>query len=117
MIDTSKAKWDLSKEEKYAVKWLDKHGFSGSLKKQYISKTKFTICKDGINIPFEVFIDAKGYSVKKAMELLEKSFELELQNQELKRQIELAKAEIAMQSSEGKDDANGETAAGMSRKL
>lgn len=54
MIDTSNAKWDFSKEEKYVVKWFDEHGFNGKLEKQFVSKTIFTISKDGITDKFEL---------------------------------------------------------------
>ena len=39
MIDLKKARWDLSPEEKYAVKWLVENGFEGELARQYVSKT------------------------------------------------------------------------------
>lgn len=47
MIDISNAKWDFSKEEKYAIKWLNENNFDGKIIKQYISKTVFEISRDG----------------------------------------------------------------------
>lgn len=41
MIDTTNAKWDFSKEEKYVIKWFDDNGFKGKIIKQYVSKTIF----------------------------------------------------------------------------
>lgn len=41
MIDISGKKWDFSKEEEYAIKWLNDNGFNGRLEKQYISKNNF----------------------------------------------------------------------------
>ena len=54
MIDVSKAKWTLSEETVFAVEWFEKNGFSGSLDKQYISKTKFTVSKNGVTDKFEL---------------------------------------------------------------
>ena len=54
MIDLSKVKWTLSNEELYAIEWFEKNGFSGSLDRQYISKSKFTVTKNGVNDKFEL---------------------------------------------------------------
>lgn len=48
MIDISNAKWELSKEEQYAVKWFNDNGFDGKLDKQFLSKTKFSVSKNNI---------------------------------------------------------------------
>lgn len=66
MIDISSAKWDFSKEEKFAIKWFEENGYSGRITKQYISKTIFEITKDGITDKFElsqgiVIKNIKGY--------------------------------------------------------
>ena len=66
MIDTSNAKWDFSKEEKFAIKWFEENGYSGKIIKQCISKTIFEISKDGITDKFELpqgilFKNIKGY--------------------------------------------------------
>lgn len=66
MIDISNAKWDFSKEEKYAIKWLNENNFDGKIIKQYISKTVFEISRDGVSDKFElpqgvVFKNIKGY--------------------------------------------------------
>ena len=76
MIDISNAKWDFSKEEKYAIKWLENNGFEGRIEKQYVSKTIFTISKDGVTTKFElpqgvVFKNIAGY-----MEQYKKNWEL-----------------------------------------
>lgn len=75
MIDTSKAKWEFSKEDKYIFDWLDKNGFDAVLEKQYISKMKVTVTKDGVTDNAE-FISGMRYNVKKYMEQYRKSFEL-----------------------------------------
>lgn len=74
MIDTTKQKWDFSKEEKYAINYLNKHGFSGELKKQYISKTVFSICKDGMQDSFELPQGLKKMDIKKYMEQFSKNW-------------------------------------------
>jgi len=87
MIDTSKAKWDLSKEEKYAIKWFNENGFDGELVKQYISKTKFTVSKNGVTDHFELPQGFEGMKMGKYMEMYRKSFELHCE-------IEARKAEF-----------------------
>lgn len=54
MIDTTNAKWDFSKEEKYVIKWFNDNGFNGKIIKQYVSKTIFEIEKDSIVDKFEL---------------------------------------------------------------
>ena len=64
MIDISKAKWEFSKEVEYAINWFNENGYDGTLDKQYMSKTKFTVIKDGVDDKFELpsyITDIKGY--------------------------------------------------------
>lgn len=75
MIDTSKAKWEFSKEDKYIFNWLDKNGFDAVLEKQYITKMKVTVTKDGVTDNAE-FVSGMRYDVKSYMEQYRKSFEL-----------------------------------------
>lgn len=86
MIDTSNAKWDFSKEEKFAIKWFEENGYSGRIIKQYISKTIFEISKDGIADKFElpqgiVFKNIKGY-----MEQYKKNWEMLCELQRLREE-------------------------------
>lgn len=76
MIDTSNAKWELSKEEKYAINWLNQNGFDGVLQKQYISKTIFEVTKNGETDRFELLQGFKGINMKKYMTQYEKSFDM-----------------------------------------
>lgn len=65
---------EKSKVEKYAEKWFKENGFQCELIKQYISKTKYKISKDGITEIFEL-----SYGItepKKYMEMYKKSFEM-----------------------------------------
>lgn len=66
MIDISNARCDFSKSEEGAIKWLNEHDFDGKLVKQYVSKTKFILSKDGVEDTFElpqgiVFKDINAY--------------------------------------------------------
>ena len=74
MIDTSKARWELSNEEKFAIDWFNRNGFSGNLNKQYISKTKFIVTKDGVTDKFELQ-SGTGYDIAVYMEQYGRSFE------------------------------------------
>lgn len=65
---------EKSKVEKYAEKWFKENGFQCELIKQYISKTKYKISKDGITEIFEL-----SYGItepKKYMEMYKESFEM-----------------------------------------
>lgn len=67
-------KKDKSKLEKYVETWFEKNGFQCELIKQYQSKTKYKISKDGIIEIFELpyaLTDPKKY-----MEMYRKSFEM-----------------------------------------
>lgn len=75
-IDTSKAKWDLSKEEQYAIEWFEQNGFEGELVKQYISKTKFSVSKDGVQDNFELPQGIAGMNIAAYMEQYRKTFGL-----------------------------------------
>lgn len=74
MIDTSKAQWEISKEEKHAIAWLEEHEFSGEIKKQYISKTVFAVSKDGHTDTFDFPQGVKGMKPEGVMEQFEKSW-------------------------------------------
>lgn len=87
MINTAKAKWDLSKEEKYAVNWFNKHGFDGEIEKQYLSKTKFIISKNGVTDRFELPQGIKNINTRKIMDSYEKSFNLLCELEILRKQI------------------------------
>lgn len=74
MIDTGKARWDLSAEEKCAIQWLEENDFDGELTNQYVSKTKFSLRKDGVETTFELPQGVQGVNVKAYMELFYKQF-------------------------------------------
>lgn len=83
MIDTSKAKWEFSKEDKYIFNWLEENGFDAVLEKQYISKMKVTVSKNGVTDKAE-FRSGDRFDVKSYMKQYGKSFELLCELQKLR---------------------------------
>lgn len=84
MVDTSRAKWDLSKEELYAVQWFNENGFSGELVKQHLSKTYFSISKNGVEDRFELPQGYKDMNIRAYMAQYEKAFSLLCELQRLR---------------------------------
>ena len=82
MIDTSKAKWELSKEDAYVFEWLQANGFDAVLVKQYVSKMKVTVSKDGVTDHAE-FTSGRKYDVKAYMEQYGRAFEQQRRIQQL----------------------------------
>ncbi len=88
MIDTTKAKWDLSKPEQIAIQWFEENGFVGQIKKQYVSKTVFIITKDGIVDTFALPQSVTHKNVNAFMEQYRKNFDiLKLINQKENEQM------------------------------
>ena len=85
MIDTSNAKWDFSKEEKYVINWFNKNGFSGKIVKQYVSKTIFEITKDDISDKFELPQGIVFKNIKAYMEQFMKNWNMYCQLYELRK--------------------------------
>ena len=75
MLDLSKVKWDMSPEEKYAVKWFNDNGFDGDVQ-QLLSKTKFTVTKNGVTDASFQIPTIPNVKVKDLMEQYARSFEL-----------------------------------------
>lgn len=74
MIDISKATRDFTPNEEGAIKWFEEHGFEGALDKQYKSKTKFTVTKNGVTGKFE--LPAGVTNIKGYMDTYEETFSL-----------------------------------------
>ena len=83
MIDISKAKWEFSNEDKYIFNWLEENGFDAVLKKQFISKMKVAVTKDGVTDNAE-FPSGMKFNVKSYMEQYGKSFKLLCELQKLR---------------------------------
>lgn len=76
MVDITNAKWDLSKEEKSVIKWLDDNGYNGKILKQYVSKTILEISKDGITDNFELSQGIDSKQIKNYMEQFQKNWDM-----------------------------------------
>lgn len=86
MIDTSKAKWEFSKEDKYIFDWLEKSGFDAVLEKQYISKMKVAVSKNDVTDNAE-FVSGIKFDVKSYMEQYGKSFNLLCELHKLRKEV------------------------------
>lgn len=89
MIDTSNAKWDFSKEEKYVINWFNKNGFSAKIVKQYVSKTIFEITKDDISDKFELPQGIAFKNIKAYMEQFMKNWDMYCELYELRKHSEI----------------------------
>lgn len=69
-------KWNFSKEEEYAIRWLLENGFEVELKEQFVSKTKFFVCKDGVLDSFDLTQGLKKMNICSYMEQYGKQFEM-----------------------------------------
>lgn len=86
MIDTGKAKWELTEGERYAIQWFEEHGFEGTLDRQYISKTYFTVTKDGVTDQFALPMGSKDIRYPLIMEQYARSFALLCELEALRRE-------------------------------
>ena len=78
-------KKDFSKNEKYAMKFFKNNGFELEILKQYNSKTKFKVQKDGLSYEWELPVGVED--IKKYMSMFMYSHEQKLEIQKLKEQI------------------------------
>ena len=78
-------KKDFSKNEKYAMKFFKNNGFEFEILKQYNSKTKFKVQKDGLYYEWELPVGVED--IKKYMSMFMYSHEQKLEIQKLKEQI------------------------------
>ena len=62
-------------EEMYAIDWFNKHGFEGTLDRQFPRKAKFTVGKNGVTDKFELLCCA-DYDIAAYMEQYGRSFEM-----------------------------------------
>lgn len=78
-------KKDFSKNERYAMKFFKNNGFEFEVLKQYNSKTKFKIQKDGLSYEWELLAGVED--IKKYMSMFVYSHEQKLEIQKLKEQL------------------------------
>lgn len=92
MIDTSTAKWNFSKEEKYAIQWLNDNGFSRRVAKQLLSKTIFEVSKDGVTDQFVLNEGVNSKQMPSCMKQFEKNWETLCELQKLRQQAKILKS-------------------------
>ena len=76
MIDTSKIKWDLSDAEKAVFSWLNENGFTGEVKRQYQTKIKVTIEKQGVSMEIDIPSSLAMDTVESYLVRLERDFSM-----------------------------------------
>lgn len=69
--------YEKSKNEKYVEQWFTENGYTFSVIKQFISKTKYEVSKDGISDIFE--LPSEVQDPKKYMIMYDRSFEMKKQ--------------------------------------
>ena len=65
---------DLTKNEKYCIKWFEKRGYNIEVKKQWNSKTVFHVVGNGIDFEYELMQGIED--IKKYMKITEVQLEL-----------------------------------------
>ena len=85
-IDTSGARWELSRGEKAAIRWFEKHGFSGTLDRQFLSKTYFTVTKNGVTDTTAIPMGDPKINYYQYMDLYNKSFEMKCKIRQAKKE-------------------------------
>lgn len=68
--------WAFSKGEKYAIQWLESHGFDVTLKKRHISVDIFSVSKDGITDTFRLPLGDAKINYRKVMEQFDSNFKM-----------------------------------------
>jgi hypothetical protein len=79
--------YEKTKNEKYAEEWFAEHGFQFTLVKQYISKTEYTVSKDGIIDNFE--LPSTVMDINQYMKQFEKSFSMKVEIEKLKNKLKI----------------------------
>lgn len=78
-------KKDKSKWERYAERYLLNKGYHVELIKQFNSKTKYLISKDGLTAIIELPVSVSDN--KKYMDMIDDSFNMKIEIQSLKSKI------------------------------
>lgn len=70
--------WDLSKGEKYAIKWFAEHNFDVVLKRRTITADTFSVSKSGVSMDFRLPLGDSKINYRKVMEQFEQDWALQL---------------------------------------
>lgn len=76
MQNLDSKEWEFSPGEKYAIRWLEEHGFDVVLEKRYISKDIFRVSKDGLSDKFHLPLGNSKIDYCGVMDQFEKHWEL-----------------------------------------
>lgn len=76
----------LSKNEEYVIKWFEENEIEVISAKQYVSKTKFKIRRNGIEVDFELLSEVTN--IEKYMEMYKQSLDMKLEIEKAKREVE-----------------------------
>lgn len=87
MIDVLNAKWELSKEEAFAIGWFDENGYTGKIVKQHVSKTIFEVSKDSVTDRFELSQGVTLKNIDRYMEQFRKNWDVLCELERLRRKI------------------------------
>ncbi len=84
--------WSFSKGEKYAIRWLESHGFDVTLNKRHISVDVFTVSKDGITDTFRLPLGDSKINYRKVMEQFERNFSMLTELTRLRQEAKVKEA-------------------------
>lgn len=87
MIDVKNAKGKLTKKERNIIEGMEERGFSGKLVRKYTYITRFKLTKSEITFEFDIARYSK-VSVETWLEYLERDFQYEKKEYELKKRLE-----------------------------
>lgn len=87
MRNNDKKEWAFDKHEKYAIAWLESHGFDVVVEKRYISKDIFTVSRDGVADRFELPLSDESIDYGKYLVQYEKSFDMLCELQRLRAEV------------------------------
>lgn len=88
-MTNSHLEWEASPAEKYAERWLEKHGFEVKLTKRYQSKSIYEVTRDGIKDTVEIPYTVMKF--KAYMEQFYKGWVILVEVDSLRRQIQQGK--------------------------
>lgn len=90
MKNLDKHEWDLNKDERYAINWLENRNYSVTITKRYMTKTIMQAQKDGITDELHLTFGEKNLG-HTAMEQFERTFEIKRENIRLKEELKKIK--------------------------
>lgn len=87
MVNTSKIKWDLSEAEKAVFKWLNDNEFTGEVKRQYQTKIKCIVEKEGVSTEVDIPSSLTMDTVSDWLIRFEKDFKMQRELYELRERV------------------------------